>query len=185
MCVINKIRLILNAIKEELFPLTEKMTARGNHIFGGLVLDKKSLRVITAGSNDRVENPIYHGEIDTIRRFFADKSHPDPSECIFVASHDPCPMCISAISWAGFNEIWVLFDYEDVKKKFGMPVDLTMYKEVFGAAGASDDNTFYHKYYIKEEAKKQEDSRDLMNVIADLEAMYDKLPVQDFSYPGM
>lgn len=181
----NKIRLILKAIREELLPLTEEMVSRGNHLFGGLVLDKNSCRVITAGSNDRVENPIYHGEIDTIRRFFADKNHPSPSDCIFVASHDPCPMCISAISWAGFREIWVLFGYEDVKEKYGMPVDLTMYKEIFGAKGATSENIFFRKYYLKEEAEKQEDPRELLQEISEIEAMYDKLTIQDFSYPGM
>lgn len=185
MSAINKIRAILDAIREELLPLTEKMVARGNHVFGGLVLDKNSLRVITAGSNDRIENPIYHGEIDTIRRFFADVNHPDPAECIFVASHDPCPMCISAISWAGFREIWVLFGYKEVKDKYDMPVDLTMYKELFRAPGATDENLFYHKYYLKEEAEKQEDARELLKEIEELEAIYDKLPVQPFSYPGM
>ena len=83
----NKPQLILKAIKESLIPLTEKEVAAGNHVFGGLVLDKESCQVITAGSNNRRENPIYHGEIDTIRRFFAAPGHPDPAKCILSLIH--------------------------------------------------------------------------------------------------
>lgn len=181
----NKPQLIIKAIKEKLLPLTEKKAAEGNHLFGGIVLDRQSCRVITAGSNNRQENPIYHGEIDTIQHFFADRNHPDPASCLFVASHDPCPMCISAISWAGFHEIWVLFGYDDVKRKFGMPVDLTMYHELFASEGASDENSFFRKYYLKKEAAKQENAAELLKEIAEIEARYDRIPVQYFRYPGM
>ena len=181
----NKPQLILKAIKESLIPLTEKEVAAGNHVFGGLVLDKESCQVITAGSNNRRENPIYHGEIDTSRRFFAAPGHPDPAKCIFVARHDPCSMCISAISWAGFHEIWVLFGYDDVEKEFGMPVDLMMYKELFGAEGATDDNKFFRKYYLKKEAAKQENAAELRKEIAEIEKLYGEMRVEDFDYPGM
>ncbi|MDO4559694.1 MAG: deaminase [bacterium] len=181
----NRPQLIIKAIKERLIPLTEKEVAAGNHVFGGLVMEKESGRVITAGSNNRQANPIYHGEIDTIQRFFAAKDHPAPAACLFVASHDPCPMCASAISWAGFPEIWVLFSYEDVKKEFGMPVDLMMYKEIFGAEGARSENAFFKKYDLKKEAAKEENAAELLKEIAEIEALYGKMQVQDFDYPGM
>lgn len=181
----NKPQQILKAIAESLVPLTEMEVAQGNHVFGGLVLRASDCSVVTAGSNDRVDNPIYHGEIDTLRRFFAMEGHPSPAECIFVASHDPCPMCISAITWAGFREIWVLFGYEDVKRSFGMPVDLAMYKEIFGADGASDANSFYKKYYLREEAAKQENAAELAKQIEAIEKRYAAMKVQDFEYPGM
>ncbi len=181
----NKPQLILKAIKENLIPLTRKEVAAGNHVFGGLVLDKESCRVITTGSNNRQANPIYHGEIDTIQRFFADGGHPDPADCIFVASHAPCSMCISAISWAGFHEIWVLFGYDDVEKKFGMPVDLMMYKEVFGANGARSENAFFKKYDLKKEAAKEANAAELAKEIKELERLYGEMAVQDFDYPGM
>ena len=99
----TKIDKILDAIKNDLLPLTKKGVEEGKHVFGGLVLDAASFRTVIAGTNNRQGNPIFHGEIDTILRFFSMKGHPDPSECIFVASHDPCSMCISAIAWSGFK----------------------------------------------------------------------------------
>ena len=94
-------------------------------------------------------------------------------------------MCISAISWAGFHEIWVLFGYDDVKRMFGMPVDLMMYQELFASEGASDENSFFRKYYLKKEAAKQKNAAELLKEIAEIEARYDRIPVQYFRYPGM
>lgn len=180
----NKPQLIIRAIKERLIPFTEEQVKAGNHVFGGIVLDKSG-NIVTVGSNDRVTNPIYHGEIDTIRRFFADKGHPNPAECIFVASHAPCPMCISAIAWAGFHEVWVLFDYEDVKDSFDMPVDLMMYREVFGTDGAVPENAFFKKYDLRAEAAKQQNAAELAKDLAEIERLYGAMKVQDFNYPGM
>ena len=181
----TKIESILRAIKDDLIPLTKKGIEEGNHVFGGLVLDANTFNTIVAGTNDRQKNPIFHGEIDTILRFFSIKDHPDPSNCIFVASHDPCSMCISAIAWSGFKEIWVLFGYEDVAKEFEMPVDLTMYKEIYGVEGAKDNNAFFRKYNIGLEAEKEPDAEILKEKIAEITDIYSSLQVKDFTYPGM
>jgi tRNA(Arg) A34 adenosine deaminase TadA len=181
----DKIEAILRSIEFDLLPLTRKGVKQGNHVFGGLVLDANTYETIVAGTNNRQGNPIFHGEIDTILRFFSIKDHPDPTKCIFVASHDPCPMCISAIAWSGFKEIWVLFGYEEVARDYEMPVDLMIYKEVFGVKGAKENNIFFKKYSIKQEAKKAENSKDLEKKIAEIEQLYCSLVVNTFSYPGM
>lgn len=185
MITMTKIENILKAIKDDLLPLTKKGVEEGNHVFGGLVLDAASLKTIVAGTNNRQGNPIFHGEIDTILRFFSMKGRPAPSECIFVVSHDPCSMCISAIAWSGFREIWVLFGYEDVAKDFEMPVDLMMYKEVFGVEGAKDENLFFRKYSIKRESENESNAAILKEKIEELEKLYSSLEVKDFEYPGM
>lgn len=181
----NKISRILDVIKDDLLPVTRAGVAAGNHVFGAAVLDAKTLDTVVAGSNNRCANPIYHGEIDTLQRFFAMKNHPSPSDCIFVASHDPCPMCISAVAWSGFREIWVLFEYEDLAKDFNMPVDLMMYKEVFGANGARAENAFFRKYSLRSEAAKEPDAAELEEKIGRLAEEYAALEVSDFDYPGM
>ena len=185
MITMTKIENILTAIKDDLLPLTKKGVEEGNHVFGGMVLDAASLKTIVAGTNNRQGNPIFHGEIDTILRFFSMKDHPLPSECIFVASHDPCSMCISAIAWSGFKEIWVLFGYEDVAKDFEMPVDLMMYKEVFGVEGAKDKILFFRKYSIKRESENEPNAGILRGKIEELANIYSSLEVKAFDYPGM
>lgn len=182
---LTKIDKILDAIKNDLLPLTKKGVEEGNHVFGGLVLDAASFRTVIAGTNNRQGNPIFHGEIDTILRFFSMKGHPDPSECIFVASHDPCSMCISAIAWSGFKEIWVLFGYEDVAKDFEMPVDLMMYREIFGVEGAKEENAFFRKYSIKRESENAPNADSLKAKIREITETYASFKVKDFDYPGL
>lgn len=181
----EKIEKILRAIRGALLPLTERMVERGNHVFGGLVLRAEDCSVVAAGSNDRVENPIYHGEIDTLRRFFALAERPAPQDCIFVASHAPCPMCASAIAWAGFREVWMLYGYEAVKEGFDMPVDLMMYREIFGADGPCAENAFYTLRCLRDEAAKYPDRPALASLLAEIDAAYAAMRVKDFEYPGM
>ena len=73
----------------------------------------------------------------------------------------------------------------DGEKEFGMPVDIMMYKEVFGAEGATDYNKFFRKYYLKKEAAKQENAAELRKEIAEIEKLYGEMRVEDFDYPGM
>ena len=181
----EKIEKILRAIRGALLPLTERMVERGNHVFGGLVLRAEDCSVVAAGSNDRVENPIYHGEIDTLRRFFALTERPAPQDCIFVASHAPCPMCASAIAWAGFREVWMLYGYEAVKEGFDMPVDLMMYREIFGADGQRAENAFYTLRCLRDEAAKYPGRPALASLLSEIDAAYAAMRVKDFEYPGM
>lgn len=175
---------ILLAVKDSLLPLTLRMVEAGNHVFGGLVLRADDCSVVAAGSNDRVENPIYHGEIDTLRRFFALAERPAPRGCIFVASHAPCPMCAAAIAWAGFREVWMLYGYEAVRDGFDMPVDLAMYREIFGADGPRSENSFYTLRCLRDEAKKH-GSPKITKLLAEIDAAYSSMRVCDFEYPGM
>ena len=41
-------------------------------------------------------------------------------------------MCLSAITWAGFNTIYYFFNYQDTKKAFNIAHDLDILSEVFG-----------------------------------------------------
>lgn len=183
----TKIEAIIGAIRKDLLPLTEKGVSEGGHVFGGLVLDGRTLRTVAVGTNRRQVNPIYHGEIDTLQEFFKLKDRPAPEDCIFVASHEPCSMCISAISWAGFREVWVLFDSADMSKDFEMPVDLLMYRELFGVNGPKDKNAFFVKYDLKKEAAKESNAEDLAEKLGLLATEYAKLDtkVSAFDYPGM
>lgn len=181
----NKIEKILDAIDKDLLPLTRRGVLAGNHVFGGLVLDARTLDTVTAGTNNRCVNPIYHGEIDTIMRFFALKDRPKPEDCLFVASHEPCSMCASAIAWAGFREVWVLFGAETMTGDFDMPVDMKMYRDIFGVSGVKEVNSFYRKYELKREAAQTPEAAALAGKISHLEEEYGRLEVKDFQYPGM
>ena len=50
---------------------------------------------------------------------------------IFLATHEPCSLCLSAITWTGFDNFYYLFSHEDSRDSFAIPHDLKILKEVF------------------------------------------------------
>ena len=62
----------LKVIEEEIVPETIKSVAKGNKVFGGAILSKSDYSTITIGVNRETENPLFHGEISTLNKFFAE-----------------------------------------------------------------------------------------------------------------
>ena len=142
-----------------------------------------TLTSVMVGSNNRVENPLFHGEIDTLIRFFKLPVRPRPDELIFLATHELCPMCAASIAWAGFKEVWVLFGAKEMTEDFNMPIDTEMYKELFGVNGVKPDNKFFKKYSILEAIEELDTDR-FDEAIDEIRERYAVMDVADFEYPG-
>lgn len=123
---------LLAAFEDHLLPATRTSVARGNKVFGAVLLRKDDLSVVLAGTNNETANPLWHGEVHTIKLYHELPARPAPSELIFLSSHEPCSMCLSAITWAGFDNFSYLFSYEDSRDAFAIPHDLKIMGEVFG-----------------------------------------------------
>ena len=132
----------LNVFVKEILPLTEKGVKKGNKIFGAAILKKEDFSLVIAGSNNETDNPMWHGETHTLKKFYEiDKnSRPSEKDCIFLSSHEPCSLCLSAITFAGFDNFYYLFPYEITNDQFSIPHDLKILKEVFKV-----DNGDYNK----------------------------------------
>ena len=119
--------------KNNILPLTVKGVDSGNKIFGAAILNKNDYSLLVAETNNEIENPIWHGEIHTLKKFYELDSKIRPSEknCIFLSSHEPCSLCLSAITFSGFNNFYYLFPYESTSNKFNIPHDLNILKDVF------------------------------------------------------
>ena len=123
----------LDIFIHEILPLTEKEVHKGNKIFGAAILKKDDFSLVVAGSNNEIENPLWHGETHTLKKFYEINKDTRPSEkdCIFLSSHEPCSLCLSAITFSGFDNFYYLFPYETTKDEFNIPHDLKILKEVF------------------------------------------------------
>jgi len=123
-------------IEREIAPLTRDGVRRGNKVFGAAILRKADLSTVIAGTNNETENPLWHGEIHTIKRYYemvkADdsKRHP-PADSIFLAPHEPCTLCASAIAWGGYDNFYYLFSHEDSRDAFQIGHDLKVLEQLF------------------------------------------------------
>lgn len=123
----------LDVVESDIAPLTREGVRRGDKVFGAAILRKVDLTLVVAGTNEETECPLWHGEIVAIRRFheIPITQRPAPKECLFLSTHEPCSLCLSAITWAGFDNFHYLFSYEDSRDDFAIPHDLRILQEVF------------------------------------------------------
>ena len=124
---------LLQVMEDEIVPLTSQEVIKGNKLFGAAMLHKNDLSTIIAGTNQETLNPLFHAEVQVINSYYALKSeqHVDPKEVLFLATHEPCTLCSSAITWAGFDNFYYFFSHEDSRDSFQIGHDLNILKEVF------------------------------------------------------
>ena len=151
----ESVRLIdamLNVLCEDVMPLTQQGVARGNKAFGAAVLRKLTLDIVVAGTNEETRNPLLHGEVSCLNRYWELKAElrPAPSDCLFVTTHEPCPLCLSAITWSGFDNFYYLFSYEDTRDAFDIPHDLNILAEVFrcNEGDYAATNAYWQSYHL-------------------------------------
>ena len=122
---------LLTALEDHVLPLTRQGVAAGNKIFGAALLRKSDGSVVLAETNNETENPLWHGEVHLLKRYAEVPGLPPPEDLIFLSTHEPCSMCLSAITWAGFDNFFDFFTHEDSRDSFAIPHDLKILKEVF------------------------------------------------------
>jgi len=69
----------------------------------------------------------------TLKKFYEldTNTRPKEKDCMFLSSHEPCSMCLSAITFSGFDNFYYLFPYNATNDEFNIPHDLNILKEVF------------------------------------------------------
>ncbi len=143
---------LLDVIDGDILPLTERGVALGNKVFGAAILRKSDLSLVVAGTNDETVNPLFHGEVHTLNEFYAMPERPSTRDLIFLATHEPCSLCMSAITWAGFDNFYYLFSHSESRDSFAIPHDLRILHEVFGVepGGYRHSNAYWTAYSIPE-----------------------------------
>ncbi len=172
---------LLDVIEFDIVPMTEAGVTKGNKLFGAAILRKSDLSLVLAETNNELENPLWHGEIHALKRFYEmpKDQRPDPKDCIFIATHEPCSLCLSAITWTGYDNFYYLFSHEDSRDSFAIPHDLKILKEVFtlDPGGYNKKNEFWESYSLKKlaESLPAGDADVTITRIAALSKKYDEM----------
>lgn len=149
---------MLEVMEHEMVPLSRLAVAAGNKVFGAAILDRHSLALVVKGSNRETENPLWHGEVSCLNDYWAMKAEkrPAPADCLFLTTHEPCPLCLSAITWSGFDNFYYFYTYEDSRDEFSIPHDLKILDEVFACPNGSyvRSNAFWKAHSLYDMIQK-------------------------------
>ncbi len=148
----------MNTIIKDIAPKTKKAIKKGNKIFGAAILKKSNLSLVCVGTNNEIINPLWHGEMSTLKNFFElpVSKRNKTSNYIFLSTHEPCSLCLSAITWSGFDNFYYFFPYSKTKYKFNIPHDLKILKEIFkiNNGNYNKKNFFWKSNSIVDNIKK-------------------------------
>ena len=173
--------LLLDIFIDTLIPETEIAVKKGNKIFGAFIIKKSDLSIVITGTNNEITNPLYHGEISTLFNFFKIKNL-NPKDYYFISSHEPCSLCLSAITWSGFDNFYYFFEHNDTKSSFHIPHDLNILQEVFNIQGGEYNkvNGYWKSFSIIDQIKANEDSNkhNLIKKIDKIKQLYADLSTQ-------
>jgi tRNA(Arg) A34 adenosine deaminase TadA len=144
---------LLDVIENDIVPMTAQGVAGGNKLFGAAILRKDDRSLVLAETNNEIENPLWHGEMHCLKRVYEmpKAERVDTKDAIFLATHEPCSLCVSAITWTGFDNFYYLFSHEDSRDSFAIPHDLKILKEVFtlDPGGYNAENAYWKSFSIR------------------------------------
>ena len=172
---------ILNIFQKEIIPLTTHSVSLGNKIFGAAIIKKGDLSVVVAGTNNEIQNPLWHGEIHTLKIFYEmpEEKRPNTKDCLFISSHEPCSLCLSAITFSGFNNFYYLFPYQSTLDEFNIPHDLNILKEVFDINQGKyiKENSYWKSFDLNDLIKKipNDKQKDILLLLNDIKKTYKEL----------
>lgn len=181
---------LLAVIEDEIIPKTAAEVGAGNKVFGAAILDGRDfdagdtkLPTVLAETNRETLCPLYHGEIWTIKQWseaIPQEGKPAPQDSVFLSTHEPCCLCISAIVWTGFKRVFYLFPYEATRDQ-GIPHDINIMQELWQVPRYAQCNKFCTSVGILdliEACPDGDEKTKLRETVARITARYDQLSHQ-------
>jgi tRNA(Arg) A34 adenosine deaminase TadA len=113
--------------------------AHGNpaYPFGAVIVRAASGTITAKGVNSTRTNPILHGEIAAMNDYVARHGNGDWSAHILYTTGEPCPMCMSALVWAGIGGVVFGSSIDSIRRAGIDQIDIT-------AKSVIDASSFWH-----------------------------------------
>ncbi len=151
----------------------------GNHGFGAIIIKENRIIAEAHDTEETEQDPTAHAEMNAIRKA-ARIMGKDLADCILITTHEPCPMCATAIVWANIPKIVCGYSIEDALEQGRTRIDIPCEEICARANGQVEIETgvlvaecalLYNKD-IRQEIKK------LRNVTVDQLRKYDEASTQ-------
>lgn len=177
----NLLRRLLNVMINDILPLTEQAVQGGNKIFGAALLRKSDYSTYLAATNNEIASPLHHGEMHLLKLYYEipESLRLSAKDLYFLSTHEPCSMCLSAITWSGFDNFCYFFSHEDSRDAFAIPHDLKILDEVFALAPGEyrKHNAFWSCFGIIGSVLQIADMeirQELLSEVSEIKLRYDK-----------
>jgi len=73
--------------------------------FGAVIANGRTGQLMASGANAADANPMFHGEVVCMNNYVEQHGNGDWSDLVLYTTGEPCPMCMSALTWAGIGGV--------------------------------------------------------------------------------
>jgi tRNA(Arg) A34 adenosine deaminase TadA len=118
--------------------------------FGAVIVQPETGDVLATGTNNARENPTLHGEIVCIDDYVHRHGNRDWESKVLYTTAEPCPMCMTALVFAGIGGVVFATSAFEGQRRAGMDpirisakdvVDATPFKKPFLLGGVLSEET--------------------------------------------
>jgi tRNA(adenine34) deaminase len=106
----------------------------GNHGFGAVIVQGDNVLAQAHDTEETEHDPTAHAELKAIRAASA-KLGKDLSGCTLISTHEPCPMCATAVVWAKISTVAYGYGISDAILQGRNRIDIEC-MEIFSRAKA-------------------------------------------------
>ncbi len=104
-----------------------------NHGFGAVIVKDDEIISQAHDEEETRQDCTSHAEINAIRKA-SSRIGKDLSGCVIISTHEPCPMCASAIVWSGISQIAFGYSIEESLEQGRKRIALNC-KDIFKYSG--------------------------------------------------
>jgi Cytosine/adenosine deaminases len=100
-----------------------KSLQEGNHGFGAVIVDNDQVISSSHDTEKTEADATLHAEITAISKASKKLGH-DLSSCTIYSTHEPCPMCATALYWSGIKRIFYSFPIDEALSENRKRIDI-------------------------------------------------------------